>query len=261
MAAVLERVRPIVRRHDITPALNAQERAELYGIQAVPTQRASRQPQRKRVRRDSPKTATTTIAVADVQDYDDENNETPLPTTDSLQQNPETGPQRIVPIRKYQSTKGYGHTQHPRSFWINALLGALGLVAGYTVLFFIILGCFRVMNTALYGPTYTYYTTATINAQPTEIVTSNVHGTIYVTLINLKDSTTKTYTGPLLNTQDWNDNLSSIVATAQVTGNQQTPKITIHMVGDISYFHLLFVRPESTFYLIPDSKGNYTVSS
>ena len=139
---------------------------------------------------------------------------------------------------------------------VQLLLCSGALVALYSIVFLV--GCMgiNISNTLAYGPTHTAYTTATLDGEPSTIVTSNIGGTISVTIIHQKDGSAKTYPGPTLNADAWNNDLGSIVATTQVSP-QGT--IKVDLVGSPSYFHLFFWRPTMQFSLVPDGQGGYKV--
>ena len=145
-----------------------------------------------------------------------------------------------------------------RALIIGIGIGTASLVALYTLAFFIVLLCINLSNTWNYGPTHTSYTQATLNGVSSTIQTSNQDGMIYVTIINNQDGSSHTYTGPKLDPAAWNGDLSGIVATASV--KSQTT-ITVHLIGNISYFRLFFVRPEMQFSLVANGQSGYNVVS
>jgi hypothetical protein len=145
--------------------------------------------------------------------------------------------------------------------WHILLLGAVGTIVLYTALFFAALCSLWLINTIQYGPTHTSYLHTKINEQPATVITSNDGGDITIIVkVTQKDGTvqTQTLSGPTLNPDIWNGDLSGIVATAQVNSQQD---ITIHLVGNINYFHLLFARPARDFVLVPDKQGYKIVAS
>lgn len=125
------------------------------------------------------------------------------------------------------------------------------IIGGYTIIFFIVLLWISFGNVLTYGPTHTAYTTATINGRQTLIQTSNVGGSIIVSI--MQKGMAITVSGPTLNPDAWNNDLSGIVATAQVDQG----KITINLIGSPSYLHLFFVRPQMSFSLVVDGSGGY----
>ena len=229
MAALLEKVRDF-QKH---PVLSKERQAALYGISTPITRRASLLATRGNG-------ATKAAPSIDAQSSQHDDAQVPLHTTDDL-------------LRQGASRMA--------GFPWHLLFGGLGaLVALYTVLFVIAFACIWIGNLFQYGPTHTAYTQAVINDQAYTVQTSNINGTILVTLINNKDGTAKVYSGPSLDPHAWNDDMSGIVVTAEVGKDQPTPTITIHVIGSITYLHLFFVRPQMTFLLVPDKQAGYSVA-
>lgn len=194
------------------------------------------------------------------EDYQD-NDEASTCTTDDLEDEPRTSRQLMVSPtgRGTKNTQGTSQPQSARSPWKTLCIG-IGIPVGiYTLLFVIVAGWILLINTLQYGPTHTAYTQATIKGQASTIVTSNINNTIYVTIINQKNGTSHTYTGPMLDPNAWGGDTNGIVATAEIEQGQAAPTITVHLVGDMNYFHLFFVRPQMTFLLVPDTQSGYKV--
>jgi hypothetical protein len=254
MAALLE----MLRNHQQHPAMNEHDRHAAYGTYPPRVRRASLAgtPQQTATR-PAPKHTSPTDAL------DGDTVQVPLPTTDELENEPHAS-KHLIALRNRDTTDS-SQFQTRRSFWQVTFTG-LCWVTGiatllYTILFLIVAGWILLTNTFSYGPTHTAYTLAVINGQATTIQTSNVNGTILITLINDRDGTIKTYTGPALSASAWNNDLSGIVATTNVEANQATPTITVHLIGNVNYFHLLFARPQMAFQLLPDKHADYKVVS
>ena len=231
MAVLCERVRDF-QRH---PLLSKDRQAALYGTSTPPTRRASLPAaQRNGATRPAPQVAS----VADTQ-----NDEQEMLAC-------KTGRSNVTP-----------GTHHVVEFPWKVLLVGISIPVGiYTILFLVVAGWILLTNTLSYGPTHTAYTSTTINGQVSTIETSNINGTIYVTIINNKDGTAKVYSGPSLDPHAWNDDMSGIVVTAEVGKDRPTPTITIHVIGSINYLRLFFVRPQMTFLLVPDKQAVYSVA-
>jgi hypothetical protein len=254
MAALLEKM---VRDHRLHPVMTRQERDAAYGVQTPP----------KYLRRSLP--ANQRNGSKDATRYRQEENEDMAVQTDPLaqdqaQQKVNTG--KITPIKRADAS-GQVQQLHWQggSFWIRALI-VLGLATlVYTLIFLVAFICIGIGNLFMYGPIHTAYTTTTINGQPARIITSNDSGDITVTIkITQKDGTLliRSYAGPVLNPDMWNGDLAGIVATPQVGSDGQT--ITVHLLGQINYFHPFFLRggrPEGSFSLVPDKQAGYKIST
>jgi len=224
MAVLFERVRDF-QRH---PALSKERQAALYGISTPITRRASLP---------AAQGNGATKASADTQSSQHDDAQVPLHTTDDLPR-----------LRGLKGIAGFP--------W-HVLFGGLGaLVALYTVLFGVACVCIGIGNLLQYGPIHTSYTHTTINGQPATIIASNERGDITLTIkVTQLDSSIQvgSYSGPILNPEVWNGDLSGIVVTAQVAKDGQT--ITVHLVGDPNYFHPFLVRPTQDFSLLADKQG------
>ena len=236
----------------------------LPGDTPPPTPRVARR-SLNAAQRNALKNATPSQSVSSEDDVPipvqaQQNYDAPEPTTDALGEEPRTIRPRsrngsATTMAPYQPQK----TGFP---WKVLLIGTTIPVVLYTVLFLILTGWIMLTNTLTYGPTHTSYTQATINGELSVIQTSNVNGTIYVTILQAQhDGRIKasTYLGPALDPSGWNGDLRSIVATVEVAKGQQNPTITIHLTGTIGYFHLLFARPTLTFSLMPDKQSGYKI--
>lgn len=250
--------------------MSEEERIAEYGTY-TPTQRRASLPTSQR-NAPRPKQADSRYSNhADVQTN-------PTRTTDDLDleegedQGPATGrqPIAIAPRRGNggNTTPPRSDGQHityspqaNRSVWkiifgvLSALLTTAFII--YTIVFLIVAGCIAVGNAWQFGQAHTASTQATINGVPTTIITSNINNTIYVTVIS-KDGPTKMYTGPTLDPSAWNGDPGGVIATATV-GKGQTPTITVSLIGNMNYLRPLFVRPQSTFSLVPDKQAGYKV--
>ncbi len=174
---------------------------------------------------------------------------TPLRRRDDNSENTTTSQQR------------WGLPSWATSLASNALLGILVVIVLYSLAYGIAFLGIATSNRLAYGPTHTSYTHATLNRQASDIITSNVNGTVYITIVQTQQNGTakaSIYTGPALDPSAWGNDLSSIVATASVAKNQV---ITVNLIGNINYFHLLFARPTMTLQLIPDKQAGYKVVS
>lgn len=240
MAALLGKL----RNHLDSPAMTKQERAAEYGTYTPKIQRASA-PNLQASQRHPVVRPGLQVAI-----------QTPRRTTDKLQ----AASQPIIQ-GSYASFKGLIKN------FIQLIIALIICLAGivtiiYTLVFFVVAGCLLLGNLASYGPTHTAYTQAIINGQNTTIETSNVNGNIHITVITTaKDGSTsyKIYSGPPLDPNAWNDDMSGITATAEVAPHQINPTITVHLIGNVNYFHLLFKRPQMTLHLIPDKQAGYKV--
>jgi hypothetical protein len=254
MAALLE----MLRNHQQHPAMNEHDHNTAYGIYPPKVRRASLA--------GTPQQAATKPAPKHTHPADTQSSDTTQVSphdTDALENEPHASTQ-MIPL-KGRDTTNTTQFQARRSFWQVTFTG-LCWITGiatllYTILFLIVAGWILLTNTFSYGPTHTAYTQAVINGEATTIQTSNVNGTILITLINDRDGTIKTYTGPALSASAWNNDLSGIVATTNVEANQATPTITVHLIGNVNYFHLLFARPQMAFQLLPDKHAGYKVVS
>jgi hypothetical protein len=255
MAALLEK---IARDHRLHPVMTRQERDETYGVQVPKYRRRSLPPEQRNGHKgtDSHRQEQEDMEAAVQTD--------PL-SQDQAEQKVNTG--KITPIKQRTTTSGQLPLvqQQGNSFWIRALI-VLGLATlAYTLIFLVAFICIGIGNLFMYGPIHTAYTTTTINGQPARIITSNDSGDITVTIkITQKDGTLliRSYAGPVLNPDMWNGDLAGIVATPQVGSDGQT--ITVHLLGQINYFHPFFLRggrPEGSFSLVPDKQAGYKIST
>lgn len=125
--------------------------------------------------------------------------------------------------------------------WEEQLLKLGGLVwIIYTISFTVLFIWTALSNLALYGPTPASYTQALLAEQSTTIQVTNQGGTILVTLIQKQQDGSvhaATYVGPTLDESHWDGDVKDVVGTAQVENGKT---ITIHLTGNINYFHLLF---------------------
>ena len=263
MAALLEKVRD----HQKHPVLTEEERIAQFGTY-TPTRRRASLPASQR-NAPMPKQAdhlydnnadiqTSTPRITDDLDLEEE-------------EGPATGRQPIA----INTRRSGGNTNPPRaggqhitssqqahrSVWkvifgfLSAVVTALFIL--YTVVFLIVAGWIALSNAWQYGQAHAASTQVVIDGKPTTIITSNINHTIYVTIIS-KDGPAKMYTGAVLDASSWNNDPGSVVATASV-GKGQTPTITISLVGSVNYIRPLFVRPQSSFSLVPDKQAGYKV--
>lgn len=222
-----------------TPIMTRQEQAEQFGVYEP------------RVRRASLPKYTVNPKQATRNNYQDDEDE----STEIIDVLPHT--EDLVVIQQQPNNQ----TPRKHSPWKALLIGAGIPVALYTIIFLIVAGWITISNTWQYGPVHTAYTTTIINNTPSTIITSNTNNTIYVTIINQKDGSSKTYTGPALDANTWGNDINEIVATAEVKTQkgQTTPTININLIGQVNYFHLLFARPQMHFTLVPDKQAGYKV--
>jgi hypothetical protein len=136
----------------------------------------------------------------------------------------------------------------------------------YTAIFWVLVGALHLYNVAHYGPTPTEILDTKLGGGPGHIIASNVHGTIYVTIIEEQPggkSTITTYTGPHLPSM-WGDqaSLDGIVVTVDVQPDSGSafPILAVHLTGDMDYWHF-YARPSATFWLVPaNTTGGYKVT-
>ena len=248
MAALLEKLRD----HRTHPVMTTDERETEYGVHTPTVRRASLKTvqQQRTAKRSVPKATTSA---------NQQNNNADARTTEDLEDEPATtGQLTPIPIKKRSNgNKGQAvHQIHAKRFPWKVLVAGISIpLTVYTVLFLVVAGWILLTNTMTYGPTHTTFTRASLNGQASTVVTSNVSGTIYVTIITNKDGSAKTYTGPTLNANAWNGDMNSIVANVEVARNT----VTIHLIGGVNYFHLLFTRPTMTFCLVPTKQANYKI--
>lgn len=253
MAALLEKT----RNYQKHPTMSDDERDEQFGTPVPVTRRASLPPRQRAAASDRP--APKAAATDDAQVYD---TTAGAPDTERLQNEPqESIPSVLTRTRRGRALQAYEPPAR-RYPWKALILGTSIPVLIYSAIFVLFAGWILLTNTLTYGPVHTNYTQATINGQPSVIQTSNVEGTIYITILQQQRNgsiAAKTYIGPALDPSAWNGDLHSIVATVEVAKGQQNPTITIHLTGTIGYFHLLFARPTLTFSLIPDKQSGYKI--
>lgn len=263
MAALLEKVRD----HQKHPVLTEEERIAQFGIYTPARRRASLPTSQRNAPR--PKQVDSRYDNnADIQTN-------PTRTTDDLELEDEeegsvTGRQPIaINTRRGGNTNpprtgGQRVTSNPqtnRSVWkvIFSFLSAVVMVLFvlYTVVFLLVAGWIALSNAWQYGQAHAASTQAVIDGKPITIITSNINHTIYVTIIN-KDGSAKMYTGATLDASAWNGDPGNVIATASV-GKGQAPTITVSLVGNMNYLRPLFVRPQSSFTLVPDKQAGYKV--
>lgn len=145
-------------------------------------------------------------------------------------------------------------------------VGMLLVMLIYSGMFWVFVGVLNVSNLASYGPTHTFHLDTQLGAKPSHIIATNVHGTIYVTIIEEQPGgkpAITTYVGPQLITSAWGDqaDLDGIVPTVDVQRVQPPafPMIYVHLTGNMDYWHF-YGRPTTTFLLIPDKVGGYKVT-
>ncbi|HEY4388892.1 MAG TPA: hypothetical protein VGN34_30955 [Ktedonobacteraceae bacterium] len=160
-----------------------------------------------------------------------------------------------IPRRRTQSLS----QNQPQHFQLSQFHPLLWLVAGmvilvllYTIIFWIGTFASSVYNRFEYSPVHTSNADLVLQRKLYHITVVNNHGSLLVTMSQEQDGkiTAQTVTGPELNAASWG-NLDAIVATA----NNQHGVLTIHLVGAMSYTHLLFARPSMDFQLIPVGTG------
>jgi len=252
-------VMTMTRNYQANPAIYPEEQ-EQFGIYIPKVPRASLSPSQRNAKKQPSAKIGHTAATAQTSS-----------TTEELEGNfPQTNPpgkwrRRVQRHHPSMNQPRQGNRQYMaqrpdirRILLVGIVIGIALLVALYTLVFLIVLVCINLSNTWNYGPTHTSYTQATINGTSDTIQTSNQNGTIYVTIINNQDGSSHTYTGPKLDPAAWNGDMNSIVATASV--KSQTT-ITVHLIGNISYFRLFFVRPEMQFSLVANGQSGYNVVS
>lgn len=271
MASLLE----ITRNTNKHPILDEQEREATYGKPQKPYLRASLSPaQRTGTNKHAavsprPKNADPTTrpgpAYRSTDDFD-VNIEQPVAPAQPHKRRSVVAqtaqPQRTasskyrlvednVPARQEQQTQKRGIAS-----WICIGLGAIVIV--YSIVYLIIAAWIATSNAVVYGSqTHTSYTqvavkgnTKTTTASNLTVITTNLNGTIYITVIQAGHPTT--YTGPTLKADAWNNDLSGVTATARVTDQGV---IVVDLMGTMNYFHPLYVRPTMQFSLVPDKAG------
>jgi hypothetical protein len=131
-------------------------------------------------------------------------------------------------------------------------VGAILLIAIYSLVFGIVFALVSLINIVNYGPVPTSYTHATLNGHASTIIASNVSssstGNIYITIIQKEANgtvKTRTYPGPQLDADAWGGDLKSIVPTVTVDRHQN---ILVTLTGGVNYFHF-FSRPQMSFTL------------
>lgn len=253
-------VQQMARRYQDAPVLTGKEREKMNGGKIIPPVRRATRPHQQNNNIPLPK-GNGILVVED----DDERSTEDLdygndPRTENVSIVPYTARRpRQSSHQQAQYQKQAQHSVIP-SWLFPVGVGAVGLIVLYSALFFIVVGYTAVYNNVNYSPVHTSNMDTTIGQQHEHIIAVNVHGTVFVTLIQ-RDATGKittlTYAESAQNKASWNNDLNAIVPTIEVKTLNTKTVIRIHLIGGFDYTHA-FMRPTHTFDLLSTGTG-YTL--